>query len=183
MTNMNVTGTAEVSRSSSSPWKNPWVLLALGIVVVTVIVNSFYISLAYANRPALVNAEYYERGRDLERTLMTRQREWQELGWQIELHEPEQIVLDQPGLYRFLALTRDGEPLRQAEGWLRLQRSADINADFRVALVERRPGEYVANVSFPLKGVWDVVVDFDHSDGSISKKRRLSVAEAPVAVN
>ncbi|MCW8847766.1 MAG: FixH family protein, partial [Sedimenticola sp.] len=55
-----------------SPWRNPWVLGWVGLVVVFLLANFVMIYLAITKNPGLVVDNYYERGQDYEKNMLKR---------------------------------------------------------------------------------------------------------------
>lgn len=173
---MNQTADNGFSQSSKRAFRNPWVLGWLGAIILVLGVNVTMITIAVLTNPGLVVEDYYEQGRDWEKTINSQLAARNSLGWQVSLQTPKPARAGQPGLYRFVATDQVGVPLTGAQVTLHLYRPSDASADFDVQLNEVRPGQYEASIAFPLKGIWDLNVKVIRGDDSYDVKRRLSIA-------
>lgn len=164
-----------VSQSSKRALRNPWVLGWLALVAVVLGVNIFMITLAFVTNPGLVSKDYYEKGRSYERTVQSRMAARSALGWDLALEAPGQIVLQRPAAFRLHVADKVGLPLGGAEVTMRAFRPSDADADFVMPLAEVTAGQYVGDLQFPLKGVWDLIVEVRQGENSYEIARRVSV--------
>ena len=56
-------------------------------------------------------------------------------------------------------------------------RPSDARRDFSVPMVPEAPGRYRAEVGFPLKGVWDVLVGIQGEQDEYHAAGRIQVAQ------
>jgi nitrogen fixation protein FixH len=164
-----------ISQSSKRALRNPWVLGWLALVAVVLGVNIFMITMAFVTNPGLVSKDYYEKGRDYERTVQQRIAARNALAWDLSLQTPERIVLQRPAAFRITAADKVGLPLVGADVTVRAFRPSDANADFSMPLAEVTGGQYVGDLVFPLKGVWDVIVEVRQGEHNYEIARRVSV--------
>lgn len=165
----------KISQSNKRALRNPWVIGWLAIVVIVVAVNVVMITLAVVTNPGLVSEDYYERGRYNERHYIQRVAERNALGWTASLDTPLSAQVGATQTYRVTVVDKVGMPLRNATVELNAFRPADAKADFAVPMTEVAPGQYQAAVEFPLKGVWDLIVNIKQDDKDFDLPRRLHV--------
>lgn len=154
------------------PWRNPWVLGWIALIVVVLLVNAAMIMLAYVTSPGLVVKDHYERGEAYASTAAERARQ-RDLGWSLAL-------AGEPGLRRAAPLRlslKDGSgaPLLAEAAVLHAYRPSDARADFHAVFVPLAPGEYSADVAFPLPGVWDLVIEVRAAGSRLEEARRIDV--------
>jgi len=171
----NKTVVPRISQSSRQALRNPWVLGWFVMLAVVLTANIGMITTAVVTNPGLVNENYYERGRNYERNMRRQQAARAALGWEMLFSPPAQPRAATPEPYRFTARAADGSPLRGAEVRLFAYRPADAGADFQVPLREVEPGRYEADATFPLKGIWDLIVEIRHGDNRNDLAHRLIV--------
>ncbi|MCF1182742.1 FixH family protein [Marichromatium gracile] len=153
-------------------WRSPWVIAWVGLIVVVLLVNLLMVYLAVATNPGLVNADYYERGQDYERTLVSRRA--RDPGWVMQADIPPL----QPGrveAIRLFLVDRAGQPVEADAVTLHAYRPADAARDFSVPMRREGAGRYVAEVAFPLPGVWDTLIAVGHGEDEYSLDQRLEV--------
>lgn len=162
-----------MNTAPQSAWRSPWVIGWIAMVAVVLVANITMVLLAVNTNPGLVVKDYYERGRHFERTRSERQTI--DAGWEGKLDVPEQAVAGRPATYRFAGVDRQGLPLRAEAVILFAYRPSDARADFSTPMVLEAPGRYRAEVAFPLKGVWDLLVSVRHQGKEHNLARRVSV--------
>ena len=163
-----------ISQANKRALRNPWVLGWLALVAVVLGVNIYMISMAFITSPGLVSKNYYEQGRDYERTVQSRSAARAALGWDVAL-EVSGVHMGKPAAFRIVAKDKDNRPLAESQVKLFAYRPSDVNADFSTVLAEKVPGEYVGDVVFPLKGAWDLVVEVKQGEDIYQVPRRLAV--------
>jgi len=137
-------------------WKSPWVLAWLGLVVVVLGVNIFMIYLSAAHNPGLVVEDYYERGRALEENVEKRLAK--DPGWEMTLKAPEFVLVSEPVLFRLRVIDKQGDPAAPEKVTFFAYRPSDARQDFSLPMKQVAPGDYQAEIRFPLQGVWDILV-------------------------
>ncbi|MDH5473708.1 MAG: FixH family protein [Gammaproteobacteria bacterium] len=164
-----------ISQDNPKASKNPWVIGLLSLIVIVLLVNITFITLAYVTNPGLVTENYYEKGQDLEETIIKRATARQSLGWSYSTDFPIQPVIYKNETYRFNIVDKAGVPLSNADVILKAYRPSDATADFIVPMNEPNPGMYEAIVQFPLKGMWDITIKISHGQNDYDFTRRASV--------
>ena len=156
-------------------WKNPWVLGWISAVVVVLGVNITMVTLAITTNPGLIRDDYYERGRDVERTIQTRLAQGPQ--WTIQIDTPADIRAEQPSRVRFAAVDTVGQPVAADRVEYFAYRPSDAQRDFSLPMTQVGPGLFEAEVTFPLGGIWDTVVSVHHGDDEHTVAERISVGQ------
>jgi len=159
---------------SGSAWRSPWFIAWIALVVVVLVVNATMVFLAFATNPGLVVDDYYERGRNVERTMATRRAGAPR--WTMSLDVPEDVTEGRATTVRFYVVDPAGQPVQPRRVTYYAYRPSDASADFSVPMSEEAPGRYVAEVSFPLSGLWDTLVAAESESQEVIFDQRLSVA-------
>ncbi|TVQ84974.1 MAG: nitrogen fixation protein FixH [Chromatiaceae bacterium] len=146
-----------------SAWRNPWVRAWIAMILVVFLVNMTMVALAFITNPGLVVADYYERGQQMEQTIATRLAETPQ--WTMSLDVPADIQAQAPRMLRFFVVDRAGQPVHLEQATFFAYRPSDAHQDFSRPMREEAPGRYAVEVSFPLPGVWDSLIEA-HSDGA-----------------
>ena len=158
-----------------SAWRSPWFLFWIALLVAVVSANVVMIYLSVGANPGLVVEDYYERGQDYENNLIKRRAS--NPGWQMRIEPPLEVVgVAEPARFRFHLADRDGnwlEPEPDAVTFY-AYRPSDSAQDFSVPMQRVGPGEYEAEVNFPLKGVWDILVSVRQGEQEYNAPHRLS---------
>ena len=165
-----VVGSAERRNNS---WKNPWVLSWIGLIVVVLAVNITMVVLAIATNPGLIRSDYYERGRDVERTILTRLAEGPQ--WTMSIDLPADARAEETTKVRFAVVDKVGQPVSAERVTYFAYRPSDATRDFSAPMTQQAPGLYEAEVSFPLGGVWDTVVSIEQDGKEHTLGQRISV--------
>ena len=164
-----------ISQHSKQALRNPWVLGWLGFVLIVLAVNVSLILLSRASNPGLVDKNYYDRGRDFERNVLKQNSARALLGWETRLDTPEHIVMTQAAVLHFVVADNRGLPLSDADITLTAYRPADAAADFLMPMLPVAAGRYQADIVFPLKGTWDLIVKVKRGEDEYELTRRISV--------
>lgn len=144
------------SQRPISAWRSPWLLGSIGLIAAVLAVNATMVYFAVTTSPGLVKEDYYERGRDYERTLASRLASAAQ--WTMRLDVPPDIEAGVPTTLRFFVVDAAGRPGTPERGELYAYRPADARRDFSTPMVAEGRGRYAAQISFPLIGVWDTLV-------------------------
>jgi nitrogen fixation protein FixH len=161
-------------RKPGSAWRSPWVVGWLALIVVVLAVNAVMIFLAFATNPGLVRDDYYEGGRDVERTIASRLE--QGPGWTMQIDTPADVQEEKTTVVRFVVVDKVGQPASPDAVTYYAYRPSDVALDFSLPMVEEAPGRYAVEVRFPLAGIWDTLVAARHGDSEYSLSQRVSVA-------
>lgn len=137
-------------------WRSPWVMGWIGLVVAVLAVNATMVYFAITTNPGLVVDNYYDRGQDYERTMLTKLS--RDPGWEMKADIPADIRAGEKAVVRLFLVDRAGQPVTPDSVELYAYRPSDKARDFSQPMVAEGRGRYAADVSFPLIGVWDTLV-------------------------
>ncbi|MCK5639609.1 MAG: FixH family protein [Gammaproteobacteria bacterium] len=163
------------SQDNKSAFRNPWVLGMLSFVIIVVLVNVAFISMAFITSPGLVTEDYYERGQDHEANVQKRIDARNRLGWAMNLTLPEKIMMATNQNYQFNVVDKYGVPIGDANVKMHAYRPSDATADFYVEMENMSAGMYKTRTGFPLKGIWDITLQVVHGEDNYDMTRRISV--------
>jgi len=161
-------------QNANNPWRNPWVIGWIALIVVVLLANVTMVSLAVITNPGLVVKDYYERGRAYAETRAAQARTRAE-GWEVRLDLPQPIVRGVPVGLRVAAIDERGLPVNASRAQFFAYRPADANADFDLPMATEAPGVVGAEVIFPLPGIWDLIVQVESRGRVYDLARRISV--------
>lgn len=157
-----------------SAWRSPWVIGWIGLVLTVLAVNATMVTLAINTNPGLVRADYYEGGRDVERTIVTRLEGGP--GWTMNIDTPAGLQAEQPTTIRFFVVDKAGQPVAVEQVDYYAYRPANADQDIAVPMEQEAPGRYAVRLAFPLGGVWDTLVSVRDGDQEYAVAQRISVA-------
>ncbi|HYN77033.1 MAG TPA: FixH family protein [Lamprocystis sp. (in: g-proteobacteria)] len=164
---------AQRLNSSTSPWRNPWVLGWLGLILVVLAVNVTFIYLAVSTSPGLVSEDFYDRGQEYERTLVSRLAK--DPGWTMRLDFPDDLRPGVPATVRVVLVDKAGQPVTPDQVTFFAYRPSDKTRDFSAPMVAEGPGRYAASVSFPLFGAWDGLIAVGQGEEEVTNGERIIV--------
>jgi len=164
-----------ISQDNPKALKNPWVLGWLALLLVVLIVNIGFISLAFITNPGLVDKNYYENAQDYEENLVKYRNARAALGWSYQADFPSNPVMNKREMYRLSAVDKVGMPLTAATIKVNGYRPSDASADFETSLSEVGAGIYEGYVTYPLKGIWDITVSITRGEDRFDFTRRASI--------
>ncbi|HQR81379.1 MAG TPA: FixH family protein [Thiotrichales bacterium] len=158
------------------PWKNPFILFWLAILVVVLIVNFFMVSMAIVTNPGLVNSSPYKRGANYEAIMAERHAEAM-LGWQISIEWPE-LKENAKTTLQLTALDKEGQAIVADSVELYAYRPSDLKEDFVLKLLAGEvAGQYQASVTMPKKGKWVWIAEVKRGNEKSSISGELMVAD------
>lgn len=158
------------------PWKNPFVLFWLAILIIVLMVNFFMVSMAIVTNPGMVNSSPYKRGANYEAIMAERNAEAL-LGWQITIAWPELKEKAKTNLV-LTALDKEGQAIVADSVELYAYRPSDLKDDFVLKFVATNvPGRYQTEVSMPKKGKWVWIAEVKHGNDKNSISGELMVAD------
>ncbi|NNJ83613.1 MAG: nitrogen fixation protein FixH, partial [Gammaproteobacteria bacterium] len=91
-------------------WRNPWILGGGFIIVVVLSANAAMIYLAIDSNPGLVVEDYYDKGQDYEKTVLTRQALSQQLSLRIDA--PREIQLGEATTFQLTGVDNTDQPIQ-----------------------------------------------------------------------
>jgi len=149
-------------KDKQSPWRSPWVIAWVGMLVAFVLVSGYRVYLAIQTNPGLVDENYYERGQDFERNRLKKMA--RDPGWKMKLEEPKMVDIGKPARYRFRVTDKTGIPVVPDSVTFYVYRPSDAKMDFSVVMQQVGAGEYEADITFPLLGLWDILVSVNNGE-------------------
>ena len=165
-----------LSQSSKRALRNPWVVGWIALLLVVVTVNAGMIITAFTTNPGLVKDDYYEQGKDYERTVLQLMEALKRLGWNVSM-DAGAVKTGQPALLEIRVTDREAKPVSGLEGFLQLYRPSDGDQDAVVSVSEVEPGLYQARYTVMLKGVWDLLLTLKHEQDEYTVEQRIHAQE------
>lgn len=141
---------------SISALKSPWIIAWIGLVVTVLGVNALMVYLAVSTNPGLVVDDYYERGQNYERTMLSQRA--RNPGWILSADVPTQVSAGVSTAIRLFVVDQAGRPVTPDSAELFLYRPSDAERDFSVEMLPEAAGRFAAKLSFPLVGAWDILI-------------------------
>lgn len=168
-----------MARQRADGWWYPWVFAAGMLVVIAVnVVLAMY---AIGTFPGLDTEDAYQKGLAYNETLAA-SRAQEARGWHmnVEFAPKPAVSSDAAGAVHrgelvVTLLDSAGEPLRGLDVTAALVRPTNAGFDTKLALEPQGLGEYRAEASLPLPGLWDVRVSARHGDDNFFATRRIMV--------
>jgi len=155
-------------------FKNPWFLGILGLVATALAATIWMAMIAGETSPGLVSEDYYEKGSNYFNKTPEQQQGPQ---WRLNLMAPAKPKLNLSQTWRLYVVTDSGKPATEAEVRLYAYRPSDAKADFSVVMPQRDVGSFMANISFPLPGTWDLIAQVQSGDKTFDLVQRIFVAD------
>ncbi len=164
-----------MASKANSPWRSPWFLGWMGLLVAFLMANSYMVYLATSSGPGLVVNDYYDRGQDYEKNMMKRKA--MDPGWKMEVMAPETIAMSKEVIVNFSVKDKAAKPVNRDSVVFHVYRPSDANMDFSVPMQRIDDGLYEAHMTFPLPGAWDVLVTVPNGEIEINYPKRIDVAK------
>jgi nitrogen fixation protein FixH len=140
---------------STPAWRSPWLIGWFALVATFLAVNGVMIYLAITTNPGLVVEDYYDRGQYYEHNLASKLA--QDPGWSMRVDLSQGFKAGEPQVLRFSVSDNEGQAVAVDAVRFYAYRPSDVGKDFSLPMKEEAPGRYVAEVSFPLIGIWDTL--------------------------
>ncbi|MGK7346227.1 MAG: FixH family protein [Candidatus Nitrospinota bacterium M3_3B_026] len=157
--------------------KNPWVWAIAGIIGSGVAANFAMAFIAVATNPGLVVEDYYERGKSYASRSRLEMAKDGRPGWKLAFFAPERVTMGKPARFTLKApLDGDGMTVSGA-AVVYAYRPSDASMDFSAAMEMTADGVMAADISFPLKGEWDLIAEFSSGGARESAAKRIRVDE------
>jgi len=154
-------------------WKSPWVIGWIALVLVVLAVNVTLIVLGFKSSPGLVVENFYDRGQDYEKHWASKHA--QDPGWLLRADIPQDLVVGESSVLRFFLVDQAGRPAQTDAAHFYVYRPSDASHDFDLPMVQEGPGRLRVDVSFPLVGVWDVLVAVRQGEQEFNLGQRIRV--------
>ncbi len=150
-------------RDWSVPWKNPLVIIWFSILIVVLFVNFFMVSMAITTNPGLVIDDFYEKGKNMDKTLAAQKR-MEEMGWQLNVDFPD-LKEGKAEHVTLAVLDKEGEALHVDTAMLYYYRPSDRKLDGEKPFTSTgAKGEFEATFSLNTKGKWDLIIEVTQGD-------------------
>jgi len=160
--------------SHQSAWRSPWVFAWFGIIVSVVTANCIMIYFAMDKNPGLVVSDYYDRGQHYEKNMVARMKN--NPGWEMKVSEPKKIVMNKPAVMTFSLATKEGGAVDPDSVVFYAYRPSNAKADFSLPMQSIGNGLYQVDVTFKLKGIWDVLVSVQKDGKEYNEALRVGVS-------
>jgi nitrogen fixation protein FixH len=185
MTSTNAADTTQAAQTTpsqkpakdwSKPWKNPFIILWLAILVTVLAVNFFMVSMAIVTNPGLVNSNPYKHGVNYDKIIEARKAQAL-LGWQLSVTWPE-VKEGQKATLTLKAMDKAGMPLVANHVEMYLYRPSDIKEDFVSRFKPTaEAGVYTADMTLSKRGRWDWIAEVQVGEDKSSIAGELFVAD------
>ena len=160
--------------NKQSAFRSPWVIGWLVLLLSVLAINFTFVTLAVKKPPALVVDDAYERGKDLHENIRKRKAEKPKWKTQVEFAGAKSFMGDltipafnKPVKLDYRVTDQQGAPVEPHSVTFYAYRNSDAKQDFSVEMTKVESGHYQADITFPLKGVWDTYVTATTGVGNI----------------
>jgi len=165
-----------ISQYNKKALRNPWVWGMMAFLMLFLSVNGVLIYFAYSSPPNLVVKDYYDRGQAYAKELKLLKQQ-KSLGWNTMIMLPAKLKVNQKQAYDVLIQGQNATEINLESVTFHAYRPSDSRKDFSAAMVKKAPGTYTVNASFPLPGVWDLIIVTVHEGEEYLITKRISVSE------
>jgi len=160
--------------NKQSAFRSPWIIGWLALLLAVLAINITFISLAVKKPPSLVLEDAYEHSKYLHDNILKREAEKPKWKTQVEFAGAKNFMGDlkipaynKPVKLDYKVTDEQGEPVEPHSVTFYAYRNSDAKQDFSVVMTKVEPGHYQAEITFPLKGVWDTYVAATTGVGNI----------------
>lgn len=143
----------------------PWYFVAFFVVLA--LLDGIFVWLAMSTHRGVVTEQSYQKGLRYNNTLLASDAQ-DALAWQ-------GTITMKGAALAFSLRDQYGESLQVAEVTAHFTRPIESGYDFSTRLEETAPGVYKSDVSFPLKGQWDVTISASWNNQPYQKTQRIIV--------
>jgi nitrogen fixation protein FixH len=155
-----------------SSWRNPWVLSCIAAVVIVLMANGVMIYFSVSTSPGLSEKNYYEAGQNYLNNQQKILQQKKQLGWNVDFTVTKISSLKSQ---MTLTVNKQGDQLVDIDSVeLFFYRPSNQIHDFSMPMKPHSTG-FLANVTFPLKGVWDVMALISKKDIKYQVKKRVEL--------
>jgi len=158
--------------NKQSAWRNPWIITWILILVTFILVSVIRIFLAVQTNPGLVDKNYYETGQSYEKERLSRMA--RDPGWKMRIEAPKFVDIAVPTVFGFEVKDKQGTPVTPDSVTFYVYRPSDEKADFSMPMEKIGAGRYRTEASFPLLGVWDILVSVKNGEDEYNVPYRFS---------
>ena len=162
----------------NSAFKSPWVLGWIAMVAVILSANVVMIVIAHRTSPGLVVEDYYEQGKNYNKTLERRAAETK-LGWKTELEIPGESVVGREERISVRVTDEKGKGLSAATATFFAYRPSNASADFSLPMTPGDSDTFTVEPVFPMAGTWDIIVSIERGEELLDLPKRIFVSKNP----
>ncbi len=155
-------------------FKNPWFLAVLGLIAAALAGTVWMAVIAGSTSPGLVSEDYYEKGKNY---FHEAPKEISGPQWRLNLLLPPESRVGKAQDYRLYVIDEAGKPVSEGEITLYAYRPSDATADFSVKMIKSDVGTFIASVTFPLPGTWDLIAQVNASGKEMNVAQRIFVKD------
>ncbi len=152
-----------ISQTNKEGFRNPWPLGMIALIIIVLGVNGTFIWFASHSRSTLVDRDYDTHDRKSNAEVLGDLQAQKALAWKTTLTQPKSVVVGSPAAYQISVADREGAPVDGAME-VKAYRAADEGKDFAIAFRQISPGLYQGDVTFPLKGYWELRIRVKRGD-------------------
>ncbi|MDR9498924.1 MAG: FixH family protein [Hydrogenovibrio sp.] len=164
-------------RDWSVAWKNPFVIGWFLILVLVLSVNFFMVSMAIVTAPGLTVPDFYEKGKNMGE-IIAKRNEMEKMGWQMKVDMPE-LTADQPETVTVTVLDKAEQAFDVDSAVLYYYRPSNKEYDGQLTLSPTgQTGQYKGELTLPLKGKYDFVMEVVKGDKTFNLGRTVFVKDA-----
>ncbi len=160
--------------NKQSAFRSPWVIGWLVLLLTVLAMNITMVYFSQDEFSGLVVDDAYERGKDYHENLRKRTEERPKWSTRVEFAGAKNYMGDlkvaafnKPVKLDYVVADQQGAPVVPHSVTFYAYRNSDASQDFSVEMTQAEPGHYQADISFPLKGVWDTYVTATTGVGNI----------------
>lgn len=138
----------------------PWYFIAFFAVIA--LVDGIMVTLAIRTQTGLVTEHAYEKGLAYNKIVAAEERQ-QALGWHSNIEYKN-------GVLHFMLWDRNGKKLLPDSTKASISRPTQDGLDFSLSLKEG-----VADIHFPMKGLWEIRIDTEYDGHAYQQSQRLII--------
>ena len=149
-------------------------MTGISLFFILVLATFYRIYIALETHPGLTIKNPYEQGENYAQTLAKKEK-LRKLGWQVTLELPKKLQTTIKQTYK-ASLFKNNKLLKSEKAVLFFYRPSSVEADFKV-IMQPDKESYIANVSVPLKGRWEVSVYITKNKRTLQKTKAVFYSE------
>jgi len=158
-------------------WRSPWLWGMAGLICVVLTANAIMVYVAVTTSPGLVTHDYYERGKNFVNRTKIEFTKRAELGWKLDLSFPKEAQARIPTNFSLSLTGKNGVKPSVDSSTLFAYRPSDSSLDFSAPMTTSGNGKFSADVLFPAKGAWDIIVEVKKGDERNSVAERIYIVD------
>ena len=155
-----------------SALRSPWGRAIIVMLLVFVCANIYMLYTAGDSSNRMVSKDYYKRGEDYEENMLKRLA--RNPGWKMKVSASDFVDVAVATPFTFTVTDKDGVPIDPDSVVFYAYRPSGAEHDFSLPMERVSAGEYSAEVLFPLKGVWDILVAVTHGEDEYQESYHIS---------